>query len=123
MTDQTSLHRLISCMNKCRRWDLSLILKRFYIDKGLVKEGIPNGKLRPIGAPTLSSKLISKSITNLIYLVYEDKFEEYQHGYRKHRGTHTALSEVWTRLFIEKKRFIYEFDFMSFFNRVDLKFV
>jgi len=55
------------------------------------KEGIPNGKLRPIGAPTTPSKVISKSINNLIYFLFEDKMKTFQNGYRQQKGTHTAL--------------------------------
>jgi len=83
------------------------------------KEGIPNGKLRPIGAPTYESRIISRSLNNLTYLLFADKMLSFQHGYRKGKGTHTALSKVWEEIFIKKNKFIYEFDFRSFFNRVD----
>jgi len=97
---------------------MTLTLKRFYLDKGMEKCGIPNGIMRPIGAPTIQSKIISKSITNLVYFLYEDKFETFQHGYRRGKGTHSALFEVWKKIFVEEKSLIYEFDFISFFNRV-----
>jgi len=87
------------------------------------REGIPNGRLRPIGAPTLQSRVISKSLNDLIYILYEDEMKEFQHGYRRHKGTHTALFEAWERIFIKKKTYIYEFDFIAFFNRVKPRYV
>jgi len=74
-------------MNKIRKWDLVLELKRFYILK-------KNGKFRPIGSPTLASRMISKAFNDLIYFTFEDKLATYQHAYRKERGTHTALLEI-----------------------------
>jgi len=97
---------------------MKLTLKRFYLDKGIEKCGIANGLLRPIGAPSIQSKVINKSITNLIYFMYEDKFAQFQHGYRKGKGAYSALIVIWREIFLYKKRFIYEFDFVSFFNRV-----
>jgi len=94
MSDKAALDLLKSCMNQCRKWDFKLTLKRFYLDKGMEKEGIPNGKLRPIGAPTYESRVISKSLNNLIYLLFADKMLSFQHGYRKGKGTHTALMKV-----------------------------
>jgi hypothetical protein len=58
------------------------------------KEGVPNGKMRPIGSPNLESRMISKSINDLIYFVFEDKLASYQHAYRKERGVHTALLDI-----------------------------
>lgn len=75
-------------------------------------------KLRPIGAPDTPSKLISKSLNDLIYLIFYDKFMKHQHGYRRHRGTHTALYGIISYLRNHKDYVIYEFDFQSFFNRI-----
>jgi len=79
---------------KLRKWDLMLTLKRFYLDKGMEKTGVPNGKFRPIGCPTLVSRLISKAFNDMIYFVFADGYESFQHGYRVNKGTHTALTEV-----------------------------
>jgi len=121
MTQKDAMTLLISCMNKCRKWDLKLTLKRFYLDKGMEREGIPNGKLRPIGAPTIQSRVISKALNDLLYILYEDKLKAFQHGYRRKKGTHTALFEAWERIFIERKKYLFEFDFIAFFNKVDPK--
>lgn len=59
------------------------------------REGVANGKLRPIGSPTYESRMISKGFNDLIYFVMKiDNYNDYQHGYRRERGTHTALLEV-----------------------------
>jgi len=103
---------------KLRSWNLQLTLKRFYLDKGMERTGVPNGKFRPIGAPTLVSRVISKAFNDMVYFIMEDGFELFQHGYRLDRGCYSALYEVWERIFVKNQREIYEFDFQAFFNTV-----
>jgi len=110
-------------MSKCRKWDMTLTLQRFYLDKGMEKTGIPNGKFRPIGSPTRQSRVISKSLNDLIYFLFEDRMRNFQHGFRRDRGTWSALYEVWHRIAVLHQRYIYEFDFQSYFNKVRIEWV
>lgn len=98
------------CMNKCRTQSLALKLSRFYIEK-------KNGKLRPIGCPNLESRIISRSINDLIMLQFSNKFSNHQHGYRKHRGAFTAIYKLLT-LLSKEPEVVYEFDLDSYFNKV-----
>lgn len=111
-----SLRELRICMNKLRKWDLVLQLKRFYILK-------KNGKYRPIGSPSIPSRVISKSLNDLIYLIQMKEFKEFQHGYRMEKGTHTALMRAWKEIAINGGKNIMEFDFKAFFNSVHLSWV
>src|SRR5271170_6583977 len=58
-----------------------------------------NGKLRPLGMPTWSDKLLGEVVRLLLEAYYEPQFSGRSHGFRRGRGCHTALSEVsetWT---------------------------
>jgi group II intron reverse transcriptase/maturase len=58
-----------------------------------------NGKLRPLGLPTWSDKLVGEVIRLLLEAYYEPQFSDRSHGFRPGRGCHTALREVaatWT---------------------------
>src|SRR6266498_4973463 len=58
-----------------------------------------NGKLRPLGLPSWSDKLVGEVIRLLLEAYYEPRFSGRSHGFRPGRGCHTALSEVaanWT---------------------------
>ena len=58
-----------------------------------------NGKLRPLGLPTWSDKLLGEVVRLLLEAYYEPVFSDRSHGFRPGRGCHTALREVantWT---------------------------
>ena len=53
-----------------------------------------NGKLRPLGLPTWSDKLVAEVVRLLLEAYYDVQFSDRSHGFRPGRGCHTALSEV-----------------------------
>src|SRR6201997_2636208 len=58
-----------------------------------------NGKLRPLGLPTWSDKLVGEVVRLLLEAYYEPGFSGFSHGFRRGRGCHTALREInntWT---------------------------
>jgi group II intron reverse transcriptase/maturase len=58
-----------------------------------------NGKMRPLGLPTWSDKLVGEVVRLLLDAYYEPTFSDHSHGFRRKRGCHTALREVedtWT---------------------------
>jgi group II intron reverse transcriptase/maturase len=53
-----------------------------------------NGKMRPLGIPTWSDKLVQEAMRLLLEPYYEQLFSSLSHGFRPNRGCHTALLEV-----------------------------
>ena len=58
-----------------------------------------NGKMRPLGLPSWSDKLVGEVVRLLLEAYYEPTFSANSHGFRPGRGCHTALTDVavaWT---------------------------
>src|SRR2546428_301674 len=87
---EEKIEQIVEAM-RCERYRFAPA-RRTYIPK-------KNGRLRPLGLPSWSDKLVGEVVRLLLEAYYEPGFSDLSHGFRKGRGCHTALRKVhdtWT---------------------------
>lgn len=86
--DGMSLRKIKTMIDAMRqeRWRWTPV-KRVYIPKR-------NGKLRPLGMPSWSNKVLQEVVRQVLDAYFEPRMSDHSHGFRPGRGCHTALSEV-----------------------------
>jgi group II intron reverse transcriptase/maturase len=87
-------------------------VRRIFIPKKNTKT-----RLRPLGLPSWSDKLLQEVIRSILEAYYEPQFSDHSHGFRPKRGCHTALREV-IKIGRGTKWFI-EGDLCACFDKID----
>lgn len=77
----------------------------------------PNGKMRPLGIPTFSDKLVQEVLRMILEAVYEPIFLDTSHGFRPNRSCHTALKDIKHQF--NGSRWFVEGDIKGCFDNID----
>jgi len=78
-----------------------------------------NGKLRPLGIPTMSDRLIQECILQILEPICEAKFHNHSFGFRPNRSAEHAKATMHRMINFQHLHFVIDVDIRSFFDNVD----
>ena len=102
--------------------DLSERLKRgAYRAKPVRRAYIPkaDGRMRPLGVPTLEDKIVQRSVVEVLSAIYETDFLGFSYGFRPGRSPHQALDALSVGIMRKKVRWVLDADIRDFFGTLD----
>ena len=79
----------------------------------------PNGKMRPLGIPTMRDRLIQQMFKQILEPICEARFHKHSYGFRPNRSAHHAIARCNFMIGIVGNHYAVDLDIKSFFDNVN----
>lgn len=80
-----------------------------------------NGKTRPIAISCFEDKMVDWVVGKILTNIYEPVFIKQSYGYRPNKSAHGAVEECYHSMENNRRPYVLEIDFSSFFNTIPHK--
>jgi RNA-directed DNA polymerase len=76
-----------------------------------------NGKLRPLGIPTVKDRIVQAALLSIIEPIFEQDFLDCSYGFRPERSAHQAIDAIKAAIAKERTQ-IYDADLKGYFDSI-----
>jgi group II intron reverse transcriptase/maturase len=118
--DGISAKELYDLLPYMRQHVYPQIRKGKYLPEPILGVEIPkgNGKMRQLGIPTVTDRLLQQAVGQVIAIKFEVEFEDYSYGFRPNRNAQQAVLKA-QEYINSGYRHIVDIDLKTFFDEVD----
>jgi RNA-directed DNA polymerase len=118
--DGMTVKELYVHLTKNREQIVSGIRGNRYLPQAILGVEIPksNGKVRLLGVPTVTDRLLQQAVGQILAIKFEMEFEDYSYGFRPNRNAQQAVLKAQDYI-NSGHHHIVDIDLKSFFDEVD----